>query len=144
VTVRPGAPAYLDIPYSGADIANGAAKQAVNGGPAAPSQAPPASPDSSPKILRRQLISDIAEEKPLPADTEDALFQASDKVHRLASARIKYHETQLRRWRAVAASFAGLSTKAAAEDGQPSATPPPLDEINRFFELMNNLPEGTT
>ena len=141
MTVRPGAPAYLDMPYSGADIANGAAKQAVNGGPAASSLAPvpPVSPDGSPKVLRRNLISDVAEEKPLPADTEDALFQAADKAYRIAAGRIKFHEAQLRRWRAVASSFSGLSGGIPPEGGALST-----DMTAQFLELMKQLPEGTT
>jgi hypothetical protein len=141
VTARPGAPAYLDMPYSGADIANGAAKPPVHGGPAATSIAPvpPVSPDGSPKILRRSLISDIAEEKPIPADTEDALFQAADKAYRIAAGRIKFHEAQLRRWRAVASSFSGLSGGAVPPSGALSS-----DMTAQFLDLMNNLPEGAT
>jgi hypothetical protein len=131
VTVRPGAPAYLDIPYSAADLANGAAKPP-------PDPALPPVTGNSPKILRHPLISDISEEKPLPADTEDALFQAADKAYRIAAGRIKFHEAQLRRWRAVASSFAGLSS------GEAPGAALPNDVTAQFLDLMNNLPEGTS
>jgi hypothetical protein len=140
VTARPGAPAYLDMPYSGADIANGAAKPPVHGGPAATSHAPvPPVSEGSPKVLRRNLISDIAEENPIPAHTEDALFQAADKAYRIAAGRIKFHEAQLRRWRAVASSFSGLSGGAVPPSGALSS-----DMTAQFLELMQQLPEGTS
>jgi hypothetical protein len=130
------------MPYSGADIANGAAKPPVHGGPAAPSIAPlPPVTENSPKILRRSLISDIAEEKPIPAETEDALFQAADKAYRIAAGRIKFHEAQLRRWRAVASSFSGLSGGAAPEGGGGALS---NDVATQFLDLMNQLPEGTS
>jgi hypothetical protein len=88
--------------------------------------------------VRRSLISDITEEKPLPADTEDALFQAADKAYRIAAGRIKFHEEQLRRWRAVAASFAGLSGGGAPNAAVPS------DVAQQFLDLVSGLPEGTT
>jgi hypothetical protein len=138
VTIRPGAPSYLDIPYSGNDIANGVAKPPVNGGPAAPHAPLPPVSDNSPKIFSRRIVDDIAEEKPIPADTEDALFQAADKAYRIAAGRIKFHEAQLRRWRAVAASFAGLSS------GEGVAAAVPHDVAAQFLDLMNQLPEGAS
>jgi hypothetical protein len=133
LTVRPGAPSYLDIPYSAADLANGAAK------PPTPPVPPEPDRNGSPKTLgKRALISDIAEERPIPADAEDALFQAADKAYRIAAGRIKFHEAQLRRWRAVAASFAGLSS------GEGPAAAVPNDVAAQFLELMGNLPEGTS
>jgi len=145
VKPQPAAPRYLDTPFSSRDIGpNGVPLPPATAEfvdevlkPAAPEGAHNGAPNSAAKTANRRLISDIIEERPLPADTEDALFQAADRAYRIAASRIKFHESQLRRWRAVGAAFAGLAEHTAE---QPAVAP--ADMISEFLSLAKQLPES--
>jgi hypothetical protein len=89
------------------------------------------SPGDKPKFIP------INEEKPVSPETTDALIRAVSKVHRVVTARIRYHEAEAARLRSSLAPFATLASTGEPPPAQPSSE----SAINLLVELAKALPD---
>lgn len=145
--INPGRPTYLESSFSADDIQNGVpipklplkGKSPAAEAPSAPHTPPP--PADPIQEFRAQMRGAPPpprpiEERPVSPETTEALLNAIAKVLRVATARIKYHETEAARLRAALVPFQAL-----AAPGDPAPAPDSKSALDLLVELTAKLPD---